>query len=279
MSQPENQMGQQPPAYPEYGAPIGQPTTAEPEEPARLNWLQRLTNILFSPGDTFEDINRKPTILVPIIILMALTMSTLYFINWRVKPDIAKITREQMIRAMEKFGQPKPTDEQIADAVERQKKINKYQPIIAAAITPIIYLIVTGIFAAGLIMLQAKTTFKKVLSVVTWSNAAIGIVSFLVLVAALMVKDEESLRSMDIRNIQSAIPTNPAAFMGPETSSFLRGLAASLDVFSIWLIVLTIIGFTALAGKKKKGSIKWMVIGIWVVWAVVKAGFAGVFGA
>ena len=279
MSQPENQMEQQPPAYPEYGAPIGQPVPAEPEEPARLNWLQRLTGILFSPGETFEDINRKPTILAPLIILVALTLSVLYFIDWRVKPDIEKITREQMIKTMERFGGQKPTEEQITEAVERQKKFNKFQPAVAAVFTPIIYLIVSGVFAIGLIMVQAKTTFKRVFSVVTWSNAVIGIVSFLVLAAALMVKDEESLRSLDIRNIQSAIPTNPAAFMDPSTSSFLRGLAASLDIFTIWLIVLTIIGLTALAGKKKKGSVKWMVIVIWVVWAVVKAGFAGVFGA
>ena len=278
MSQPENQMGQNAPVYPEYGAPAAPPPQVVPEEPARLNWMQRLTNILFSPGDTFEDINRKPTILVPIIILMALTLVTLYFINWRVKPDIAKLTREQMIKTIEKFGGQKPTEEQINEAVERQVKVNKFQPLIAAAVTPIIYLIVTGIFAAGLIMLQAKTTFKKVLSVVTWSNAAIGIISFLVLVAALMVKDEESLRSMDIRNIQSAIPTNASVFMSSDTSSFLRGLVASVDVFSIWLIVLTIIGFTALAGKKKKGGVQMLVIGIWIVWSVMKAGFAGLFG-
>ena len=278
MSQPENQMGQNAPAYPEYGAPAVPPSQVVPEEPARLNWMQRLTGVLFSPGETFEDVNRKPTILVPIIILVVLTMATLYFINWRVKPDIAKLTREQMIKTIEKFGGQKPTEEQITEAVDRQIKFNKFQPLIAGAVTPIIYLIVAGIFAAGLIMLQAKTTFKKVLSVVTWSNAAIGIISFLVLVAALMIKDEESLSSMDIRNMQSAIPTNASVFMDSDTSSFLRGLVASVDVFSIWLIVLTIIGFTALAGKKKKGGVQMLVIGIWILWSVVKAGFAGFFG-
>jgi hypothetical protein len=66
--------------------------------------------------------------------------------------------------------------------------------------------------------------------------------------------------------------------MSSDTSSFLRGLVASVDVFSIWLIVLTIIGFTALAGKKKKGGVQMLVIGIWIVWSVMKAGFAGLFG-
>ncbi|HEV8482119.1 MAG TPA: hypothetical protein VGV87_01065, partial [Blastocatellia bacterium] len=64
MSHPESQVQ---PEIPDYGTSHIELHTTQPEA-ARLGPLQRLIGILFSPGETFVDINRKPTWLAPLLI-------------------------------------------------------------------------------------------------------------------------------------------------------------------------------------------------------------------
>jgi uncharacterized protein YneF (UPF0154 family) len=261
MSQPENQFGDtpsqehQPNDAPVYAAPIV-PQQDVPMEPARMGAGARLIGTILSPGETFADVNRKPDWIVPLIILSALVVGSYYFVTWRLKPDIAKITREQMVKTIERFGGQKPTEEQINEAVNRQMKWSKVTPIFAIVGNGVAILIVTVVFMLGLILLQAKTTFSRIFSVVLWSNTAIGILSFIVLAASLMVKDEDTLRSLDVTKVASSVPTNPGVFLDSSTSPMLRSLLTSMDIFTIWLMALTIIGFTAISGKKKaKGGI------------------------
>lgn len=283
MDQPENQIEQpenQSETSTSYAAGPPQVQTQDvPAEPAQFNWFQRLYGVLLAPGETFADVNRKPDWIVPLLLVLLLVMGGYYFATWRIKPDMEKMARDQTIKAMERFGGQRPTEEQLTQAVERQKKFGKFNAPIGAIVVGIGTLIATVIFMLGLILLQAKTTFKKIFSVVLWSNAAIGIVSFIVLAASLMVKDEETLRSMDITKVGSSLPTNLAVVFDPIASPFLHSLLASVDIFTIWLITLTIIGFVAISGKKKaKGGIATMVIGIWIGYALLKASVAGLFG-
>ena len=251
-----------------------------PVEPAKLGAGARLMGTLLSPGETFADVNRKPDWIVPLIILILLTVATTFFVNWKLKPDMDKITREQIRKQVERSGGQMPPEEQIQQQVAIQKAIAKFTPLIAGVGVGVWYVILTGIYALGLMMLQAKTTFKKIFSIVLWTSLAIGLVYTVVFVAALMVKDEESLRTVDIQNPTASIPTNVGAFLDSTTSPIVRALAGSLDIFSIWSIVLLSIGFAAIAGSKriKPGKAATIVVAVWVVGVLLKATFASFFG-
>lgn len=264
---------------PEYAAP--QPVEqAAVEEPARLGPLGRLTGTIFSPGETFADVNRKPTWLAPMIIAIVTVLASSFFFQWRVKPDWDQITRNQIKKRMERSNQSL-TEEQMQQQVNIGKTIAKFFPIIGAVFTPIVYLIVAGIFALGLMFIQAKTTFKKILSVVSWSYVAVfGIVSAIVTMASLMVRDEESLRSIDPTQPAGIVPTNLAAFLPDNASAVVKSLAGSLDIFSIWILILLTIGFAAIAGSRKisTGKTGRLVFGFWALFVLVKAGWAAIFG-
>ncbi|HWN98627.1 MAG TPA: YIP1 family protein, partial [Blastocatellia bacterium] len=250
-----------------------------PEEPARLGPLQRLVGTLFSPGETFEDVNRKPTIIVPIIIAMLVAVASTTFFNWRVNPDWDKIIRAQIKKQVDKSGQS-ITEEQMQQRVNIGKTFAKFTPLIAVVGAPIVYLVFAGIFALGMMFIQAKTTFKKVLSVVAWTSAATGIVSMIVTVAVLMVRDPAELRTLDPSQFGSIVPSNVGAFLASDMGAAIRALATSLDVFTIWWLILLSIGFAAIAGSKKITSSKTgvMVFGFWAIWVVVKVGWAALFG-
>jgi hypothetical protein len=285
MSQPENQFGDQPslenqpPAAPVYAAPIV-PQQDIPTEPARMGAGARLINTIFSPGETFADVNRKPDWIVPLIIMVLIAASTSFFINWRLNPDMDKLTRDRIRKQVDRFGGQMPPEEQIQKQVEIAKVVNKFTPVIGAVGVGIWFLVLSGIYALGLILIQAKATFKKILSVVLWSSAATGIIYTVVFMASLMVKDEDSLRSIDLNNPTATVPTNIGAFLDSSTSPVIRSLAGSIDVFSIWSIILLSIGFAAIANSRKIKPSKTatVVIGVWVIGVLLKAVFASFFG-
>ena len=275
MSQPEDQMANETPAY---GAPHQQ-DQPRVEEPARLGPLARLTGTLLSPGETFADVDRKPTWIAPMIIAIATVLASTFFFQWRVHPDWDSIMRNQMKKQMERSNQSL-TEDQMQQRVEFGKTIAKFSPIIAAVFTPIIYVILAGIFALGLMFIQAKTTFKKILSVVAWSCAAIGIVATVVTMASLMVRDEESLRSIDPTQSAGIVPSNLAAFLPSATSAVIKSVAGSLDIFTIWILILMSIGFASIAGSRKitAGKTATVVFGFWLVFVLIKVGWAAAFG-
>jgi hypothetical protein len=275
MSEPEDQM---PSAAPVYAAPQPQEQPAV-EESARLGPFSRLTGTLFSPGETFADVHRKPTWIAPMVIAIATVVASSFFFSWRAHPDWDTIFRTQFKKQAEKRNQ-QPTPEQLDQQVAIAKTFAKYSPIIAAVFTPIFYLILAGIFALGMMFIQAKTTFKKILSVVSWSCAALGIVTSVVMMASLMVRDEEGLRSIDPTQPAGIVPSNVAAFLSSDASAVIKSLAGSLDIFTIWLLILFSIGFAKIAGSRKitTGKTASVVFGFWAVFVVIKLGWSAIFG-
>lgn len=250
------------------------------DEPARFGPLSRLTGTLLSPGETFADVNRKPTWLAPMIIAVVTVIASSLFFTWRVHPNWEEITRAQIKKRMEKSNQSIP-EEQLQQQINIGKTIAKFYPIIGAVFTPIVYLIVAGIFALGMMLIQAKTTFKKILSVVAWTFAAMGLLGTVVMMASLMVRDEEGLRNIDPTQPSGIVPTNLAVFLASDSSPVIKAIAGSLDVFSIWILILLSIGFAAIAGSRKitTGKTATVVFGFWLVFVVIKVGWAAIFGA
>jgi hypothetical protein len=64
------------------------------------------------------------------------------------------------------------------------------------------------------------------------------------------------------------------------TSSFLKALAGSFDLFTIWLLILLSIGLAAIAGSRKikTGKTATIVFGLWFLWTLISAGLASLRG-
>jgi hypothetical protein len=79
-------------------------------------------------------------------------------------------------------------------------------------------------------------------------------------------------------NIKNFAPTNIGAFLNPlETNKALYALASSLDVVTIWTLVLLGIGAATVAGvKRSSGYIA--VFGWWAVFVLAGAGIAAIMG-
>src|SRR6185295_568507 len=160
------------------------------------------------------------------------------------------------------------------------KTFAKFTPIIAVVGTPIFYLVLAGIFALGMMFIQAKTTFKKILSVVAWSGAVTALIATIVTIIALLLQDKESLAGIDPTKSSGIVPTNVGAFLPSDSSPIIMAIASSLDIFSIWYLILLSIGLAAIAGARKITTSKTggLVFGLWAVFVLIKVVWASLFG-
>src|ERR1044071_6943111 len=117
MSETQNEIEASAPAY--AAPPAPQPV--QPEEPAQMNAMQRLSGTLLSPGEQFRDVNRKPTIIVPIVLGMIIAMAGGLFFSWKVKPDWDRLIRSQIQKQIDRSGQSL-TPEEIDKRVDIGKK-------------------------------------------------------------------------------------------------------------------------------------------------------------
>jgi hypothetical protein len=70
------------------------------------------------------------------------------------------------------------------------------------------------------------------------------------------------------------VVTTPSHYLDPETTGkFVRGMASSLDLISIWSIVLVGIGFACTSKVKRSTAI--IVVAVWyLVYKLVTSGLA-----
>jgi hypothetical protein len=79
--------------------------------------------------------------------------------------------------------------------------------------------------------------------------------------------------SADGFTLNNPVASNPAYFMNAADSPFWYFLASQMDIFLLWTLALTAIGF-ATTGKVKMGTSFAVVIGWWVV---ITLTFAAIF--
>ena len=136
---------------------------------------------------------------------------------------------------------------------------------------PIYCLVVAAVLLGITALMSAGLRFNQVFAIVTYGSLPRVISGILMIIVAF-------LKNPDDFNIRNPLAFNVGAFMDPNTSSkFVYSLASSLDLFSIWTILLLAIGLKAAAGKRL--SFAGALVAVVAPWAVVVLGIAALAGA
>jgi len=240
-------------------------TAAAMEEPPK-SFLQRLVGVYVSPGATFADIARKPDFIAPLVAgIVAAVVVTETLLARMGAERIVRQSIEQSSRASSM------TPEQMQQAVEQGAKFTSvFMHLIGVVAPPIVMLIVAGL---GLLIMNAifgsQLKFKTAFSVACYANL-VNVLGSVVALVMILLADPETF------NAQNPMPTNPGFFLNPrETSKPLMSLLSSLDLFTLWAMVLLGIGFSAAADRKVKPMTVFLCyLGLWAVWVLAKAGLA-----
>jgi hypothetical protein len=245
-------------------------------EPDPQNFFSRLTGVLFSPGETFEEIGRAPRVLIPLIMVMALGAYSSFFVTNRIGYE--NIVRKQMESVVNAgWMSQEQADQQIQRSLTgRAATIGKIQGPVGAAIGfLVVMLIVAGVFKLFTMLMGGNNTFKPLLAVITYAYLAVGIVSAAIMTITLFLKDPEEI---DLYNPVSSNLGAILTMLGAGLPKFLNALTSWVDVFGIWRIILLAIGCAAVTPRMKSGTAAIPHVILYVIIALVFSSFATMFG-
>lgn len=230
-----------------------------------------MTGVFFEPGAVFADIAARGRWWLALLIMMLLASLSVQMIVSRISYD----TMIQKIFDSNERIQQLSADQR-AQAVETQRKI---MPITMRVMPLVGSLVGMLVIAAALMftfkfMLDAELTYKNALNITCYAMVPVSIVSTIATIAVLYLKAPEDF------DIQNPIAFNLGAFLPDGTAKWLASLAGSIDLFTIWAVVLIAIGFSAFCGARKMpfGRAITGVLVPWAVYVVGKAAFASIFG-
>ncbi len=238
---------------------------APPAQPAAKNTFQRIAGVLFAPADTFRDIARKPDIVMPLLILIITGFICTAVLVPRM--DFDAMMQEQMAQSGRQMSE--------AD-MERASKMGAAFGKVMAWVSPllgvVVWAIIAGVLLLGHRLFGGEGDFKQAFSTTMYAwipNAISGIVMTIVAAA----KGEVNPATMN-----TLVKSSPAFLVDMKDNPILFALLSSFDLFTIWTLILFIIGFSTLS-RLSRGKSAAIVISLWLVTVIVKLGFAALGAA
>lgn len=233
------------------------------EAKKEMGFFEKLADIFISPRETFEALDRKPTWLIPFIILAVLAIGMTFLTR--------DIRMQDFMTQIQASDLPQEQIDQITARTESQSQgIGQYLQIAGIPVALfIVWALLAGILLfTGNTILGGKSTFKKMLSMVSWSSL-IGILSMIIQTVLIRMKGT----ARGVTTSLALLLADPEPGAKP---SFLFRLLSKFDVFTIWEMVLWAIGTSVLYRFSMKKSAG-MVAALWVLWVIISVSLGGLF--
>jgi len=135
-------------------------------------------------------------------------------------------------------------------------------------------IIFIGIIAAVLMAtfnfgFGAEVKFKQAMAVSMYAFLP-GIVKTLIAIAVVGLGAAEGF------TFQNPVASNLGGLIDPSSSHFLYSILSSIDIFNIWILILTGIGYSCIT-RVKRSTCMGVVFGWWAVAALIGAGIGALF--
>jgi hypothetical protein len=240
--------------------------TPIPQDSQPLSQVERVVNTFIEPSKTFNDIKRNRSWWLPFVILAVLgyifCFAAVQHVGWE---SLTTNVLKSQPRNAERLDKATP-----AEAAQMLSVTKGFMEGFMVG-SPVVVLLVNALYALLLwcgfaFVLGGTTTYGEMfaVSIFAWLPSALN--SVIATVTA-FVSDPQSF------NLNLPSPANLGYFLGPDAAPWLKSLGASLDVFSIWTLVLAGFG-GALVAKVKPAKGVVMVFIVWILYVLVKTGIA-----
>ncbi len=236
-------------------APVLPASPAPTPQPAPLSQGARIIDTYIAPSKTFADLRRSAQWWLPFLLITIMGWALVYVAEQKI--GLQKIVENGLqARPKAEAAYEKATPEQRATQIK---------------VSGVIYYVAIPVFLLFLWAIMSGLQFGT-LKVVANSDISYG-KTFAVLVYAalpLILKNILAIASLlagvnpDGFNLNNPLATNPGYFMSPTDHPFFYFIGTQVDVFLLWSLVLTAIGF-ATTGKAKMGTAFAIVFGWWAV--------------
>jgi hypothetical protein len=229
----------------------------------------RLIGIFWDPKPVFEDLAARPRWWPPIalatLVALAFLAAFSHWIGW-------EQFLEQELRTNPRLEQL-PAEQQRAIIAQQTRIVGVLSYAGAAAGTVVVCLLVAAVFLyvfrsfAG-----ADLSFRQSFAVTAYALLPNALASAL----AIVVVTQANPADFDLRN---PLMLNAAWLVRSENApAWLRTLAASFDLFSIWTMLLLALGYSVAARKIRYSKSLALVVVVWLVYVAVKTGWSALVG-
>jgi hypothetical protein len=262
-------------AAPPYGLPPQSAPADDLNEPRRMSPFARLLNMYFSPGEVFEDVRRSPRDWwLPLLLLAVVAGGVMFFVQRQLEltPEaLAKAGIEAQLQSQGKTW--RDLSEQERKQVEMQQQISegfeRFMPAVVGVGIVIAALIGAAFYRVALLVLQAQTTFFRVLSVIAYSYFVPYSIRALLSVIVALGREPGDIDPTVFVRTRDVVTAGPAFLVSQTEHPVLRAFLQNFDVFNIWVSVLIAIGLVAVSRKLKLGTAGILVASVFIFWVLV----------
>lgn len=232
-----------------------------PEPQASISPFGRIIGVLFSPKATFADIARKPGWILPVLLSTILGIASTVALNQRMN------WREYIGQQMEKSPQAANlSPEQKQRQAEISAKVTVYIVYVIGVVGSVLFALVVGaaMMLAYNLLAGAGASFSESFGIAA-HTLVVGLVSTPIFLLVLFLRPPGTI------DPDNAVATNLAVFLPEASAKWLVTLCKSVDIFTIWMLILIAIGFAAVNPRKLKGSKSYAIaFSVWAAMVVVK---------
>jgi hypothetical protein len=232
-------------------------STAPVAKPASL-W-EDFIDIFYAPSTVYE--RRRNANPWPMILIITALMTLIGVLTWNsLSPVFETEIRAQSAKMM--AANPQVTQ----DMVDSQVKIGMFTRRWSGIMFPLGILIIgLPIWLLARIVGAKEMTYTRSLVVIAWASI-IAVVAALVLGVQGLIFDVAVITSPD------QLSLSPARFMDKTTASpWIYAAAKSLDLFSLWMLVVMAIGVRVVGRSTKNGAIAFAVTWLLFGWLIAAA--------
>jgi hypothetical protein len=239
-----------------------------PEAQPVISPVGRSIGVFFSPKATFEDIVRKPSWVLPVVLLTLFSLGVSFSINQRIN------WREFMSQQIEKSPQAaNMSAEQKEQRIEGGAKFSPPFTYVIGFLGPIVGILCVALVMWGAynLLSGANTDFRTSFAITAHAFMT-GLLSSLLFILVLYLKPYGTV------DLENPVATNLAALLQDDSTKWLVALLKSIDVFTFWTLILLAIGFAATNPKKLRGSKAFTIaFSVWAAYVVCRVGVAFIF--
>ena len=243
-------------------------TPALPDEPKPLSEAERVIDTFVAPTKTFTDLRRSSNWLVPAVLLILGTLAVVWTAQTKIGfPKIVDTQLQTQPKAMERLDKldPETRAKQMESIVKINEVISYCFPIILLVWLLIVAAVLWGTFNFGF---GTELTFNQCVAVCMYTSLP-GLVKGILTIVVILLGATENF------TFQNPIASNLGGLVDP-SSHFLYTFLVSVDIFTIWTLILAGIAFSCLT-KVKRGTCMAVVFGWWLAFTLGSSAIGAFF--
>jgi hypothetical protein len=233
--------------------------------------MASFVQIFYDPAAVFAKVRERDSWAAPLIAMALITMIFAMYVTHTI--GMENVTRRFFDEHPSIASQLPPDKKE--EAIQQSGSPGRLAigAVTGGVLVALITLIVAAVLMVMLSIMDRRPRFPQMLGTVAWASFPITVIACIMGVLILFFSREPS--ELDP---QTLLATNVAAFLDkPSTGSFVYSLARSFDLLAIAQVCLLGFGISKVTGVPMGRSLS-LVIGLWLVWVLLRGGFAAATG-